>query len=105
MLWFDTTFSLKNRAVKWHILRKEGRREPSNNLATGRDQMNFRGSTERLVISPDEYCEMTGESRATIDRKHKRGEGPPRIRLSTRRVGYLVSDVLEYLRACKIVAD
>ena len=65
--------------------------------------MHFR--PERLVASIDDYCEMTGESRATADRKHRRGEGPPRIRLSTRRVGYLMSDVLEYLKASKIVAD
>ena len=67
--------------------------------------MNFRETPDRLVISPDEYCAMTGESRATIDRKHKRGEGPPRVRLSTRRVGYLMADVLEHLRASKMMAD
>jgi predicted DNA-binding transcriptional regulator AlpA len=66
--------------------------------------MNFR-ETERVVISPDEYCNLTGESRATIDRKHKRGEGPRRIRLSPRRVGYLMSEVIEHLKSSRIVAD
>ena len=62
-------------------------------------------ATERVVISPDELSAMTGESRATLDRKHRRGEGPRRIRLSPRRVGYLMSEVIEHLKASKIVAD
>lgn len=49
------------------------------------------------VISELEAAEAGNVSTSTLRRMHKRGEGPPRIRLSPRRVGYRRRDVEQWL--------
>jgi predicted DNA-binding transcriptional regulator AlpA len=49
------------------------------------------------IISESEAAEAGSVSTSTLRRMHKRGEGPPRIRLSPRRVGYRRRDIEEWL--------
>jgi predicted DNA-binding transcriptional regulator AlpA len=49
------------------------------------------------VISESEAAEAGNVSTSTLRRMHKRGEGPPRIRLSPRRIGYRRHDIEEWL--------
>ena len=51
-------------------------------------------STDRIV-SEKEPAEIRGVSPDTLRRAAERGEGPERIRLSPRRVGYRLSELLK----------
>ena len=51
------------------------------------------------ILSNSEFREMLGVSRATIHRLDQSGEGPPKIRLSERRVGRRLGDVRSWLQA------
>ena len=57
------------------------------------------------LISETEAASMYGISRDTLRRRFERGEGPPKIRMSPRRVGYRLRDVLDDIRRCEIRAE
>jgi predicted DNA-binding transcriptional regulator AlpA len=46
------------------------------------------------LITETEACALYGYSHYTLRRRAARGEGPPRIKVSPRRVGYRLKDVL-----------
>jgi predicted DNA-binding transcriptional regulator AlpA len=46
------------------------------------------------ILTEQQYAEMDGVSVDTVRRRCARGEGAPRIRLSPRRVGYQLRDIL-----------
>jgi hypothetical protein len=46
------------------------------------------------ILTEQQYAEMDGISVFTVRRRSARGEGAPRIRLSPRRVGYRLGDIL-----------
>ena len=46
------------------------------------------------ILTEQQYAEMDGVSVFTVRRRSARGEGAPRIRLSPRRVGYRLRDIL-----------
>jgi hypothetical protein len=46
------------------------------------------------ILTEQQYAEMDGVSVFTVRRRSERGEGAPRIRLSPRRVGYRLRDIL-----------
>jgi predicted DNA-binding transcriptional regulator AlpA len=50
------------------------------------------------VLSIAEVVALSGLSRDTFDRMHKRSMGPPRVRLSARRVGYRLGQFREWLK-------
>jgi predicted DNA-binding transcriptional regulator AlpA len=54
------------------------------------------------LISETEAASMYGVSRDTLRRRIERGEGPPKIRMSPRRVGYRLRDVLADIKRCEI---
>jgi predicted DNA-binding transcriptional regulator AlpA len=58
---------------------------------------------ERL-ITETEAASLYGVSRDTLRRRTDRGEGPPKIRMSPRRVGYRLRDVLADIRRCEMNA-
>jgi predicted DNA-binding transcriptional regulator AlpA len=47
------------------------------------------------IVSEKEAAEIRGVSRDTLRRQAQRGEGPRRIQLSERRVGYRLSELFE----------
>lgn len=47
------------------------------------------------IVSEKEAVEIRGVSADTLRRQAERGEGPKRIRLSPRRVGYRLSELLK----------
>lgn len=49
------------------------------------------------IIRPKELAIILSVSTVTLWRMEKRGELPPRIRISTRAVGWLESDIEEWL--------
>ena len=49
------------------------------------------------VLTPKQTANMLGESEATTERKRKARTGPRWIRLSERRIGYRLSDILAWL--------
>jgi predicted DNA-binding transcriptional regulator AlpA len=51
------------------------------------------------VVTRKQLAEITGLSEATHERLDARGEGPRAIRLSARRLGYRLADVLAWLEA------
>lgn len=51
------------------------------------------------VITREEFAAMLRVCTITIDRMHKAGAGPKRMRLSPRRVGYRLDDVNAWLAA------
>ena len=59
---------------------------------------------EDRLISETEAASIYGVSRDTLRRRIERGEGPPKIRMSPRRVGYRLRDVLADIKACEIGA-
>jgi predicted DNA-binding transcriptional regulator AlpA len=63
------------------------------------DHSNFSDLPDRVVVTKAQLCEITSLSDDTLDRMHKRGEGPPRVQLSARRVGYRMSEIRKWLRA------
>jgi hypothetical protein len=46
------------------------------------------------ILTEDEYAELDGVSADTVRRRSARGEGAPRLKLSPRRVGYRLRDIL-----------
>ena len=50
------------------------------------------------VLTRAQTCALTGLSADTLDRLHKLNEGPPRVQLSARRVGYPAGGLREWLR-------
>ena len=50
------------------------------------------------VLSEIQAADAISVSTSTLRRMHSRGEGPPRIQLSKRRIGYRLGDVDEWLR-------
>lgn len=51
------------------------------------------------VLAPAETAALIGVSTDTLLRMDARGEGPPRIRISPRRVGYRLRDCEAWLNA------
>jgi predicted DNA-binding transcriptional regulator AlpA len=49
------------------------------------------------VVSEIETAAATNLSRSTLRRMHARGEGPPRLQLSRRRIGYRLRDLEKWL--------
>lgn len=54
---------------------------------------------QREVWDTRQVAAYLGMSGRTLERLAEVGEGPPRVRLSARRVAYLRADVLEWLHA------
>lgn len=50
------------------------------------------------VLSKLQACVVTNLSADTLERLHREGEGPPRIQLSPRRVGYRVGALRKWLK-------
>lgn len=61
--------------------------------------MHERASLLSRVLSPRELKSITGLSQATITRLRNRGDFPPPIRLSPRRVGWSESAIKTWLDA------
>lgn len=53
--------------------------------------------TDDQVITKGEAAEMIGVSTDTLDRMHQRGEGPPRVKLSDRRVGFRMRELRAWI--------
>ena len=51
------------------------------------------------VVAESATAEIIGVSKATLRRMVERGEGPRRLKLSTRRIGYRLSDLEAWLSA------
>jgi predicted DNA-binding transcriptional regulator AlpA len=51
------------------------------------------------VIAESAAANIVGVSTATLRRMVERGEGPSRIKLSTRRIGYRLSAIEDWLRS------
>lgn len=56
------------------------------------------------VLSVHQAAELFGVSVATFRRQHRAGKTPPPIRLSERRLGWRVRDLLEHLEKRSEVA-
>jgi predicted DNA-binding transcriptional regulator AlpA len=63
------------------------------------DHSDFSNLPDRAVVTKAQFCKVTSLSEATIDRLHKRGEGPPRVKLSVRRIGYTMGEIRKWLSA------
>ena len=50
------------------------------------------------VLSQAQAAEVTNLSDDTLKRLHRQGQGPPRVQLSTRRVGYTVGGLRNWLQ-------
>lgn len=61
--------------------------------------MDQRVLTDDMVIPKQQAAELMNLSPFTLHRLYRRGEGPKRIQLSTRRVGYRVRDIRAWLEA------
>ena len=53
---------------------------------------------DHAVLSKSQVCSITSLSEDTLARLHRRGEGPERLQLSPRRVGYTVGAVRAWLQ-------
>lgn len=53
------------------------------------------------IIRPNELAKMLSVSKVTLWRMENRGEIPPRIKISKRAVGWLESDIEEWLNSLK----
>jgi predicted DNA-binding transcriptional regulator AlpA len=56
------------------------------------------------IISETEAAGLNGVSRDTFRRRTDRGEGPPKIRMSPRRIGYRLRDVLDDIKQREVSA-
>src|SRR5262245_24430061 len=56
------------------------------------------------ILSEAETATIVGVSPMTLRRMHSQGRGPPRLRLSLRRIGYRASDVERWLRQVETAA-
>jgi len=52
------------------------------------------------IVTEREYAELESVSVDTIRRRSARGEGAPRLRLSPRRVGYRLADIIRHREGC-----
>ncbi len=50
------------------------------------------------VLTKQQACAVTNLSADTLDRLHKNNQGPPRVQLSPRRVGYPAGGLRDWLR-------
>jgi predicted DNA-binding transcriptional regulator AlpA len=50
------------------------------------------------ILTRTQTCALTNISEDTLSRLHQRGEGPARVQLSRRRVGYTVGAVRSWLQ-------
>jgi len=60
--------------------------------------MEMEASKDERVIRPKELCRLIGLSRQTLWRLYKSGELPPPRQLSARNVGWLYSEIVQWLR-------
>lgn len=51
------------------------------------------------ILHKDDAAARAGISTRTLDRLEEEGEGPPRVRLGKRRIGYWETDLIAWLRA------
>lgn len=56
-------------------------------------------------IRPAELAEMISVSKSTLWRMEKKGELPPRRQLSKRCVGWVESDILQWLQKLPVAAS
>jgi predicted DNA-binding transcriptional regulator AlpA len=59
---------------------------------------------DQAVLSKAQTCALTGLSEDTLNRLHHRGEGPVRVQLSPRRVGYTVGSLKAWLKEQSVAA-
>jgi predicted DNA-binding transcriptional regulator AlpA len=50
------------------------------------------------ILTRAQTCALTNLSEDTLARLHQRGEGPPRVQLSPRRVGYAIGALRAWLQ-------
>jgi len=62
------------------------------------DHFDLSNLPDLAIVTKTQVCKVTSLSGATIDRLHKRGEGPPRVQLSARRIGYTMGEVRDWLQ-------
>lgn len=53
---------------------------------------------DHAVLTKSQTCALTNLSEDTLSRLHHRGDGPERVQLSARRVGYTVGAVRIWLQ-------
>jgi predicted DNA-binding transcriptional regulator AlpA len=53
---------------------------------------------DHAVLSKPQVCSLIGLSEDTLHRLHRNGDGPERIQLSARRVGYSVGAIRSWLQ-------
>jgi predicted DNA-binding transcriptional regulator AlpA len=53
---------------------------------------------DHAVLSKPQVCSLLGLSEDTLHRLHRNGDGPERLQLSPRRVGYTVGSVRRWLQ-------
>jgi predicted DNA-binding transcriptional regulator AlpA len=53
---------------------------------------------DHAVLSKPQVCSIINLSEDTLTRLHQKGEGPERLRLSARRVGYTVGAIRSWLK-------
>jgi predicted DNA-binding transcriptional regulator AlpA len=51
------------------------------------------------ILSTLQASEMMGCHRATLEKLHRLGQGPPRIRITDRRIGYRLGDLRQWLQS------
>ena len=71
---------------------------------SSRIQAMFTNLPEHAVLTKAEVCALTKISDDTMTRLHRRGEGPARVQLSPRRVGYTVGALRVWLEKRSIAA-
>jgi predicted DNA-binding transcriptional regulator AlpA len=57
------------------------------------------------ILSEPAAAHMLGVSPDTLKRMSARGEGPPRIKLSPRRIGYRLADCLAFIEARELASS
>ena len=60
--------------------------------------------TPDYVVSKKEAAQITNVSIFTLDRLAAKSDGPCRLKLSPRRVGYRMSDLQAWLRSREMIA-
>ncbi len=53
---------------------------------------------DNAVLSKKQAAQLINISPDTLDRLHQRGDGPPRLQISDRRVGYRLRDLNLWLK-------
>jgi predicted DNA-binding transcriptional regulator AlpA len=61
--------------------------------------------THDHVVPRKQAASICGVSTDTLDRLSDKGEGPRRLKLSARRVGYRMSDIEAWLQSLGVVAS